>query len=96
MEVEYETRDDAVLTIYDDGSEIDRVVISDIRSTEDMYNFFVERGFERVEPELAEALLVVRRAEKRAEEEKDRVQRDAFLERRKKDHEMRIARGEAI
>lgn len=94
--MEYETRDDAILTIYDDGRKIEQVVISEIRDTEDIYNFFVEKGFDRIEPELAEALLVVRHAEKRAEEEKERVQKDAFLERRRKDHERRIARGEVI
>ena len=96
MEVIYEQRDDATLTIYEDGIEMERVVLSDLPTHEDMYDILVDRGFERIEPEHAEALLAVRHAEKRAEEERERVQQEAFIERRKKDHARRIANGETI
>mmetsp|Transcript_25173 Transcript_25173/g.51400 ORF Transcript_25173/g.51400 Transcript_25173/m.51400 type:complete len:108 (-) Transcript_25173:275-598(-) len=96
VEVEHEKRDDAILTIYDDGREIDRVVFSEFRSIGDMYNFLVEKGLARIEPELEEAIMAVRYAEKRAEEEKDRIEKEGFIERRRKDHEIRIARGEVI
>lgn len=94
--MEYEKRDDAILTIFDGGREVDRIVISELPTKEDMYNLLLGKGFERIEPELAEAILAVRYAEKRAEEEKDRVQKEAFMERRKEDHKRRIANGEVI
>jgi len=95
--VQYEQRDDAILTIRDeDGKDIERMIFSDLSTHTDMYDFLVDRGFERIEPEHEEALLAVRHAEKRAEEERERVQQEAFIERRKKDHAARIARGETI
>ena len=96
MEVQYEQRDGATLIIYEDGKEVERLVLSDLPTHQDMYNVLVDRGFERIEPEHAEALLAVRYAEKRSEEERERVQQEAFIERRKKDHARRIANGETI
>ena len=96
MKVHYEQRDDATLIIYEDGKEVERLVLSDVPTYQDMYDVLVDRGFERIEPEHAEALLAVRYAEKRAEEERERVQQEAFIERRKKDHARRIANGETI
>ena len=96
MEVIYEQRDDATLTVYEDGIEVERMVLSDLPTHGDMYDILVDRGFERIEPEHAEALLAVRHAEKRAEEERERVQQEAFIERQKKDHARRIANGETI
>ena len=96
VEVRYEQRDNAILTIYEDGMEKERLVLSDLPTSDDMYDVLVNRGFERIEPEHAEAILAVRQAEKRAEEERERVQQEAFIERRKKDHARRIANGETI
>lgn len=47
MEVEFKHGMDAVLTIFEDGAEREKVVLSDITTKEEMHRLMIEKGFRR-------------------------------------------------
>lgn len=47
VEVEFKHGMDAVLTIFEDGAEREKVVLSDITTKEEMHRLMIEKGFRR-------------------------------------------------
>jgi hypothetical protein len=60
LEVEFRHGMDAVLTVFENGAERERVVLSDLPSKEEMHELLIEKGFERKSEEEVSRIMAER------------------------------------
>jgi hypothetical protein len=84
VEVQFVAGRDAVLTIFEDGTEREQVTLSDVKTKMEMHELMIQKGFERKSQEEIEALKV--RVEKRTDEETKKLKQAREL----RDNRMRL------
>lgn len=75
VEIKYIHGRKAVLTIFHDGEEHEKVELSDLKQREDMHAMFLEKGFVRKSEEEIEAIRQQREREMREDKDKKEAER---------------------
>jgi len=91
VEVTYIPGRKAVLTIFDDGEETEKIVLSDYQTKEEMHSMMLEKGFTLKSEEEIAALKATKEAEKKAEAD-ERIRKS--IERQKMRRKQEAARKE--